>query len=123
MNKVASGAYGDIFRARLCGIDVAVKMLNMKKGAVDEEALNDLKKEIVILSTLRHPNIILYIGACTIPPNICIITEWCDKGGLYDVIHDSQTQLNTKAILQISMGKLRALIIYIRSIGGLFTVT
>lgn len=31
---------------------------------------------------LRHDNICAFIGACTDPPNICVITEYCTRGSL-----------------------------------------
>jgi len=31
-----------------------------------DDWIKDLKKEIEILSQMRHPNIVLYIGACTV---------------------------------------------------------
>lgn len=34
------------------------------------------------LRDARHDNICAFIGACTDPPNICIITEYCTRGSL-----------------------------------------
>lgn len=31
---------------------------------------------------LRHDNLNAFIGACTDPPNICIVTEYCARGSL-----------------------------------------
>jgi serine/threonine protein kinase len=31
---------------------------------------------------LRHDNLNAFIGACTDPPNICIVTEYCPRGSL-----------------------------------------
>lgn len=34
------------------------------------------------LRDARHDNICAFIGACTDPPNICIISEYCTRGSL-----------------------------------------
>jgi hypothetical protein len=39
-------------------------------------------------STLRHPNVVVFYGACTAVPNICIVTEWISKGSLRVVLED-----------------------------------
>ena len=31
---------------------------------------------------LRHDNLNAFIGACTDPPNICLVTEYCPRGSL-----------------------------------------
>jgi len=31
---------------------------------------------------LRHDNLNAFIGACTDPPNICMVTEYCPRGSL-----------------------------------------
>ena len=65
---------GTVFKGRLWGTGVAVKKL--KLGLTKEDSVN-LLKEVSILSQLRHPNVVLYIGACLEPSNACIVTEWC----------------------------------------------
>ncbi|EFN56509.1 hypothetical protein CHLNCDRAFT_30642 [Chlorella variabilis] len=37
-----------------------------------------------MLSRMRHPNIVSFMGLCTLPP--CILTEYCERGSLYDVL-------------------------------------
>lgn len=104
LNKVGVGAFGEVFRARLWGTEVAMKTLKTEQFKDEAALVEDLKKEVSILSQLRHPNVVLYIGACTIPPNVCIMTEWCSRGSLYDVLHDYSIHLNAKLVIDLAMG-------------------
>ena len=45
-------------------------------------------QEARLLSSLRHPNIVQFMGLCTEPA--CIITELCAKGSLTDVIRSAK---------------------------------
>jgi serine/threonine protein kinase len=101
--KVATGAFGDIFRGRLWGTDAAIKTLKISASS-DDSLLADLKQEVKILSQLRHPNVVLYIGACTKGSNICIVTEWCARGSLYDVLHDPATFISCKMMVDMALG-------------------
>lgn len=59
------GSFGEVFRALYCGTPAAVKELltgNDQMAAVRREAREELKKEIGILSALRHPNIVCMIA-------------------------------------------------------------
>ena len=40
--------------------------------------------QAVIMASLRHPNVCMLLGICLDPP--CLVTEWCSRGSLYDVI-------------------------------------
>ena len=53
---------------------------------VEERALllEGLQQEAMLLASLRHPNIVAFMGICMDPP--CIVTEICQKGSLTDVI-------------------------------------
>jgi serine/threonine protein kinase len=41
------------------------------------------------MAALRHPNLILFMGACTTPPTRAIVTELATRGSLWDVLRDS----------------------------------
>ena len=100
MNMIGDGNYGEVFKGRLWGTDVAVKRLKVQESNIIEE----LEKEIQILKELRHPNVLLYLGACTELPNIGIVTEWCSNGSLFDVLYESEEDVDFDAIISISMG-------------------
>lgn len=40
--------------------------------------------QVGILSTLRHPNVVLFMGVCLSPP--AVVTEYCPLRSLYDVL-------------------------------------
>jgi serine/threonine-protein kinase CTR1 len=41
------------------------------------------------MKSLRHPNIVLFMGAVTEPPNLSIVTEYLSRGSLYKLLHRS----------------------------------
>eukprot|EP01117_Protostelium_nocturnum_P000601 TRINITY_DN1068_c0_g1_i4.p1 TRINITY_DN1068_c0_g1~~TRINITY_DN1068_c0_g1_i4.p1 ORF type:complete len:734 (+),score=303.88 TRINITY_DN1068_c0_g1_i4:283-2202(+) len=72
---IGKGAFGEVFRAKLFGKEVAVKKL-IVEGALNDKALEDFRGEVSVMSGLRHPNILLLMGACTLnPSNLMIVTE------------------------------------------------
>jgi hypothetical protein len=102
IKKLGQGAFGEVFLGRLWGTDVAVKMF--KPEQITEDTIGVLKKEIAILSRLRHPNVVLYMGACTRPPNVCIVTESCEQGSLYEVLHDYSIHIDAQRVIDIAVG-------------------
>jgi len=54
LDKIGDGAFGEVYKGRLWGTDVAVKII--KADQVTESVVDDLKKEVAILSQLRHQN-------------------------------------------------------------------
>ncbi|KAM5243514.1 LOW QUALITY PROTEIN: guanylate cyclase 2G-like [Hipposideros larvatus] len=43
---------------------------------------------------LRHENAVAFFGICTEPPNICIVTQYCQKGSLKDVLRNSDNEMD-----------------------------
>lgn len=70
---LGDGSFGTVYQGRARAKDVAVKMLH--KQDLDTKTLNAFRKEVEILSQIYHPNIVLFMGACTIPGSMCIVTE------------------------------------------------
>jgi serine/threonine protein kinase len=57
---------------------------------------DDFRKEVAIMSTLRHPNVLLFMGACTQPGNLLIVTELMPRGSVYDLLRDRSLKLSLK---------------------------
>ena len=85
MGKIGEGSFGEVFRGSLWGQEVAIKKLRIQ--AVDGAAVSkEFKKEVKIMRTLRHPNIVEFLGVCMEPPNLCLVTEYLSNGSLEDVL-------------------------------------
>ncbi|CAH9079408.1 unnamed protein product [Cuscuta europaea] len=83
--RVGIGFFGEVFRGIWNGIEVAVKVY--LEQDLSQENIEDFANEISILSRIRHPNVILFLGACTKPPRLSMVTEFMEMGSLYHLIH------------------------------------
>ncbi|XP_071699193.1 serine/threonine-protein kinase CTR1-like [Rutidosis leptorrhynchoides] len=85
--RIGAGSFGVVHRADWNGSDVAVKIL--LEQDFHPERLNEFLQEVAIMRRLRHPNIVLFMGAVTQPPNLSIVTEYLSRGSLYRLLHKS----------------------------------
>ncbi|CAN0896691.1 Probable serine/threonine-protein kinase SIS8 [Linum grandiflorum] len=85
--RVGIGFFGEVFRGVWNGTEVAIKVF--LEQDLTAENMEDFCNEISILSRLRHPNVILFLGACIKPPRLSMVTEYMEMGSLYYLIHMS----------------------------------
>ncbi|KYQ99761.1 leucine-rich repeat-containing protein (LRR) [Tieghemostelium lacteum] len=97
--RIGRGGYGQVFRGNWRGTEVAVKMLF--NDNVNPKLISDLRKEVDLLCKLRHPNIVLFMGACTEPESPCIVTEYLSKGSLANILLDENVKMDWGLRLQI----------------------
>ncbi|CAA7397100.1 unnamed protein product [Spirodela intermedia] len=83
--RIGAGSFGTVHRADWNGSDVAVKILMDQD--FHPERLKEFRREVAIMKSLRHPNIVLYMGAVTEPSNLSIVTEYLSRGSLYRLLH------------------------------------
>ncbi|KAL2345179.1 hypothetical protein Fmac_006464 [Flemingia macrophylla] len=83
--RIGSGSFGTVHHAEWNGSEVAVKILMEQdfKG----ERFKEFLREVAIMKSLRHPNIVLLMGAVTQPPHLSIVTEYLSRGSLYRLLH------------------------------------
>lgn len=77
--KIAEGFFGEVSMGWLWGKKVAIKKLKFT-SAIEHDAkekaktIRKLKEEAAIMSSIRHPNVLLFMGLCSTLPNICLVT-------------------------------------------------
>ncbi|PIN25655.1 Tyrosine kinase [Handroanthus impetiginosus] len=98
--RIGLGSYGEVYHADWNGTEVAVKKF------LDQDfsgaALDEFKREVRIMRRLRHPNVVLFMGAVTRPPNLSIITEFLPRGSLYRIIHRPHCQIDEKRRIKMA---------------------
>ncbi|KAG4152149.1 hypothetical protein ERO13_D04G104400v2 [Gossypium hirsutum] len=83
--RIGAGSFGTVHRAEWNGSDVAVKIL--MEQDLYAERFKEFLREVAIMKRLRHPNIVLFMGAVTQPPNLSIVTEYLSRGSLFRLLH------------------------------------
>ncbi|KAA3475166.1 serine/threonine-protein kinase ATG1a-like isoform X1 [Gossypium australe] len=80
--KIGSGSFAVVWRSRhrQHGLEVAVKEIDKK--LLSSKVSESLLKEISILSTINHPNIIQLFEAIETEDRIFLVLEYCDGGDL-----------------------------------------
>ncbi|KRX09626.1 Regulator of chromosome condensation 1/beta-lactamase-inhibitor protein II [Pseudocohnilembus persalinus] len=89
---ISEGGYGKIYKAKWMESIVAVKMFKIDTS--NENTLKDFLSECHAMEALRHPNIVLFMGACTKKPNFSIVMEYCKNGSLWSILQNHNINLS-----------------------------
>eukprot|EP00043_Microstomoeca_roanoka_P009710 m.92479 g.92479 ORF g.92479 m.92479 type:complete len:1086 (-) comp14669_c0_seq2:328-3585(-) len=130
-NKIILGTSGQLYRAKYGGHMVALKQLavavkpcladllaitnstednteasraSLESGVdVDDEHKLRLHREIRILLSLRHPNIVTFMGMCYNPAdhNVCLMTSWTENSSLHEYLHVANQTLSVCDSLRV----------------------
>ncbi|CAI9104762.1 OLC1v1003512C1 [Oldenlandia corymbosa var. corymbosa] len=99
--KVASGSYGDLYKGVYCSQEVAIKILKAER--LNSELQKEFAQEVYIMRKVRHKNVVQFIGACTRPPNLCIVTEFMSGGSVYDYLHKQKGAFKLPSLLRVAI--------------------
>ena len=72
----AATVYRGLWMSKNGAAEVAIKLFRYIR--LTDKILGDYTKEVALLRKLKHPNIVLFIGACT-NPKLMILTEYCTR--------------------------------------------
>ena len=88
--EIGRGTFGEVRKGYWRKEIVAVKFL--KDDMVNnDESIATFVEECNMLKNLRHPNILLFMGACIEPPILFVMTEFCDNGNLFELLHQRRS--------------------------------
>ncbi|KAJ6816614.1 putative serine/threonine-protein kinase [Iris pallida] len=104
--QIGQGSCGTVYHALWYGSDVAVKVFS--KQEYSDEVIICFRQEVLLMKRLRHPNILLFMGAVTSPQRLCIVTEFLPRGSLFRLLQRNTTKFDwrrrTHMALDIARG-------------------
>ena len=91
--EIGGGASGRVWKAQYRNIDVAVKMLIDND---ESQSLLEFAGEIKFMQTMRHRNIVLFIGAGKTSPQAqpFLVVEFAHRGSLRHVLDDVSIEID-----------------------------
>ncbi|XP_062391249.1 serine/threonine-protein kinase Nek5 [Sardina pilchardus] len=94
VRPIGQGAFGKAFLAKArdgSARQCVVKEINLRKMSAREREAS--QKEVVLLSQMKHPNIVSFITSYQERGCLYIVMEYCDGGDLMKRIHIQKGQL------------------------------
>jgi len=91
--KLGGGGFGEVYLAKRKdnGQKVAIKIMKKMSSLHDSER-RAAENEVLILSSLDHPNIVTYVESFYVEGRFHIVMELCDRGDLAQIIEEQVEQ-------------------------------
>lgn len=96
VEQLGKGNSSTVFLGTYHESDVALKVLRLENHRRD---LDDFKKELEIMSSVRSPYIVHFYGA-TLEPKLVICLEYCSKGSLFHFLQDPENELTWSLVIR-----------------------
>ncbi|KNC49902.1 TKL protein kinase [Thecamonas trahens ATCC 50062] len=95
---VGAGSYGTVYAGKWRATAVAVKRTRTKN--MTPAQLREFVDEASMLLRLRHSNVVIFMGITLEPPQL--VTEFMDRGSMYDVLHSPNLFLDPSIVFKWS---------------------
>ncbi|GIL51430.1 hypothetical protein Vafri_7415 [Volvox africanus] len=100
-NRVGIGSYGEVYRGTWRGTEVAIK--RFLEQNLSQVTIKEFRDEVMIMSKLRHPNIVLFMGAVTQSNQLAIVTQFMARGSLFRLLHRTKEVLDPRRRLNMAL--------------------
>ena len=105
LKLIGLGATSEVYLGKYKGSNVAIKKIKVKD--INDNFYKEYQNELSILTSIRHSNLIVFLGTILEENNLCLITEYCEGGTLYDLLYKKKNieipwNLKLKFLIDIS---------------------
>lgn len=83
-DMLGCGSFSKVYRGKYRERSCAIKLIFTLD--LTPSVIRRIAAEALILSKIRHPNVVEIVGVSVLPPSVCILLELCEYGSLADVI-------------------------------------
>ncbi|CAG9321427.1 unnamed protein product [Blepharisma stoltei] len=101
LEVIGRGQYGEVSKGIWRSTEIALKKFSLADTA-------EFLTELEVLKNIRHPNIVLFMGACMNPP--IIMTEYISQGSLSHLLHETHEPLSLSQLVGMAVDIARGLL-------------
>ncbi|KAG2483816.1 hypothetical protein HYH03_017339 [Edaphochlamys debaryana] len=99
--RIGIGSYGEVYKGTWRGTEVAIK--RFLEQNLSPTLIKEFRDEVMIMSKLRHPNIVLFMGAVTCTNQLAIVSQFVQRGSLFRLLHRTKAELDPRRRLGMAM--------------------
>ncbi|KAL9669490.1 hypothetical protein QQ045_007037 [Rhodiola kirilowii] len=100
-DHIGQGSCGSVYHAQWYGSDVAVKVFSRQEYT--DDTIFSFRQEVSLMKRLRHPNVLLFMGAVTSPEHLAIVTEFLPRGSLFRLLQRNTSKLDWRKRVHMSL--------------------
>jgi len=95
---IGEGGFSVVHKGTWKGMSVAVKKLKIQYADGGDKHADEFRKEVQLLSNLRHRNVVRYMGASLQSPDLCVLTELLECS-MSDLLYKQNQKLKMEQVL------------------------
>ncbi|XP_021627463.1 uncharacterized protein LOC110626038 isoform X2 [Manihot esculenta] len=105
-NLLGEGGFGQVYMGSVGGQSLAIKKL---KNHRDLQSQGKLQDEIILVSTVRHKNLVELVGYCVEGADKLLVLKYFPNKSLGSQLHESEENLDWETRMDIAKGSARGL--------------